>query len=149
MNTRENYNAWRVSNTPGKQLILPSVLTLTMRPWIRYGDLKSCWQLAYPMPSPKPEPSETGHVRPRTEKCSEKHALAKKFFIYLTKEHLRLKRRTENTMPTPRPVTAKKKTKTEVWAMRLNYTFKQFDLSAEVIKSAPVWKQAVIDVNLL
>ena len=45
-------------------LISPSVLTLTTGPWIRYGDLNSCWQLAYPMPSPRPEPNDTGHVRP-------------------------------------------------------------------------------------
>lgn len=60
------------------------------------------------------------------------------------KEHLRLKKRTENTMPTPRPVTAKKKRKDE-W---LNYTFKWLKYWGNVIMSDPEKKTAGVDVNL-
>lgn len=47
-----------------KQHISHCVLTFTTRPWIIYCDRKSCWQLLYPIPNPRPDPNDTGHVRP-------------------------------------------------------------------------------------
>lgn len=75
----QNKNRWATS----ERLTL-LYWSLTTRLWIRCSDLKSCWQLVYPMPSPIPEPNATGHVR-------------------------RLKKRAENTNPRPRPITAKQR----------------------------------------
>lgn len=82
---------------------------------MRDDNLKSYWQLAHPMPTPKPEPNEMGHERPGGEKIflsmSSNATGRKKKSVHQNKEHLRLKKRTDRTMPTPRPVTANMKKK--------------------------------------
>ena len=47
-----------------------SHLTLTIFPRILKGSVKSCWQLAYPIPRPTPEPKAMGHGLPLKENCN-------------------------------------------------------------------------------